>query len=137
MPYKDAGMRRKAVKESMRKLRGMVVIGDVNPEDVNPYGEECEPLCEPLVSKYIPNYDINPKHKDGCRCMLCAPDKWPDLKVDFVKMGVLPFDADRKVYMNYDIHPAHAKNCDCMCCLGGVNGKDGKFKLMKDLLAGF
>ena len=122
----------------MRKVRGLVVMGDVNPEeDVNPYGEECEPLnvnpCEPRKSIF--NYDIHPAHKSGCVCMLCAPEKWPDLKVEFEK-AEMHNEKDRVVRWNYDIHPAHAQNCDCMCCLGGATGKDGKFKLIKEMLVG-
>jgi len=135
MPFKDAGMRKKAVRDSMRKLRGMVELGDVNPEYVNP--EECEPLCEPLrvVRKPVPDYSINVRHLAGCVCMLCAPNRWPDLKLEFTKQVMHRVDAGRRWYPNYDIHPAHAESCDCMCCLDGVRGKDGKFRLMKDMLA--
>lgn len=138
MPYKDLEKRKRLAREGMRKVRGMVTLGDVNPDDVNPSGEESEPFyvnpCSE-ASKAYPNYDISPKHKSGCVCMLCAPEKWPDLKVRFEKHIPIKDEAGRKICPNYDIHPAHSSNCDCLCCLGGATGKDGKFKLIKDLVS--
>lgn len=81
--------------------------------------------------KTHPNYDINPPHKDGCVCMLCAPERWPDLKVSFEKHIPVNGKNDGKIYPNYDIHPKHAENCVCICCKAGIDSKTDRLKVIK------